>query len=115
MLRVYETRQAPILPSLQTHTDGSPYTVSLTLGSLTGKDLRDLEELGLLPMEALEDAENDKKKIDNAVPFAGSNVLHGAGSEALPWFETMVEVSHYFCQNKELRFALSDMVVTWSP
>jgi hypothetical protein len=60
---------------------------------LTGEDLRDLEDLGLLPKEALEDAENDKEKIDNVVPFAGSNVLNGSGNEGLPWFQTMVEVS----------------------
>jgi hypothetical protein len=51
-----------------------------------------LEELGLLPKEALEDAENDKEKIDNVVPFAGSNTFIGAGNEVLPWFQTMVEV-----------------------
>jgi hypothetical protein len=63
---------------------------------LAGEDLRDLEELGLLPKEALEDAENDKEKIDNVVPFAGSNVLNGVVNEGLPWFQTMVEVSHSF-------------------
>jgi hypothetical protein len=70
-------------------------TVSLTLGSLTSKDLRDLEELGLLPKEALEDAENDKEKIDNVVPVASSSVLNGPGNEGLPWFQTMVEVSQH--------------------
>ena len=60
---------------------------------MTGEDLQDLEELGLLPKEALEDAENGKDKIGNVVPFAGSNVLNGSGSEGLPWFQTMVEVS----------------------
>jgi hypothetical protein len=59
---------------------------------LIGEDLRDLEELGLLPKEALDDAENGKDKIDNVVPFAGVNVLNGSVSEGLPWFQTMVEV-----------------------
>jgi hypothetical protein len=67
--------------------------ISLTLGSLNGSDLRDLEDLGVLPREALEDVENDKEKIGNAVPFAGSNTLNGSGNEGLPWFETMVEGS----------------------
>ena len=66
----------------------------MTLGSLAGEDLRDLEELGLLPKEALEDVENDKEETDNPVPFAGSNVRNGVGNEGLPWFQTMVEVSH---------------------
>jgi len=64
--------------------------ISLTLGSLASSDLRDLEDLGLLPKEALEDAESDKEKIENVV---GSNVLNGDGNEGLPWFETMVEGS----------------------
>lgn len=67
--------------------------ISLTLGSLAGSDLRDLEDLGLLPKEALEDAENDKEKIENAVPYVGTNVLNGHGNEGLPWFETMVKGS----------------------
>jgi len=41
--------------------------ISLTLGSLAGSDLQDLEELGLLPKEATEDAENDKEVIEKAV------------------------------------------------
>jgi hypothetical protein len=67
--------------------------ISLTLGSLNGSDLRDLEDLGILPSEALQDAENDKEKISNVVPFAGSNTLTGPANEGLPWFETMVEGS----------------------
>lgn len=70
--------------------------ICLTLGSLTGQDLRDLEELGLLPKEALDDAQDDKEKIDNVIPFAGSNTLNGAGNEGLPWFQTMVEVCRHF-------------------
>jgi hypothetical protein len=66
--------------------------ISLTLGSLSGDDLRNLEELGLLPKEAMEDAENDKEKIDNAAPLA-SNILSVDGNEGLPWFEAMVEGS----------------------
>ncbi|KUJ13046.1 uncharacterized protein LY89DRAFT_199712 [Mollisia scopiformis] len=61
--------------------------ISLTLGSLAGSDLRDLEDLGLLPKEALDDAENDKEKIENVVPYAGNDI------EGLPWFETMVQGS----------------------
>lgn len=63
--------------------------ISLTLGSLAGSDLQDLEELGLLPKEALEDAENDKEKIEAAAPSPSNR----AGGQGLPWFETMVKGS----------------------
>jgi len=67
--------------------------ICLTLGSLSSDDLRDLEELGLLPAEAVEDAENDKEKIDNVVASAGSSTLSSDTHEGLPWFETLVEGS----------------------
>ncbi|KAE8446680.1 hypothetical protein EG329_011724 [Mollisiaceae sp. DMI_Dod_QoI] len=67
--------------------------ISLTLGSLAGSDLRDLEDLGLLPNEATDEAESDREKVENVVPYAGSNVLNGEVNEGLPWFETMVEGS----------------------
>lgn len=61
--------------------------ISLTLGSLNGSDLRDLEELGLLPKEAVEDAAHDQEKI---APFVGKT---GDEIEGLPWFDTLVEGS----------------------
>jgi len=67
--------------------------ISLTLGSLTSSDLRDLEELGLLPAEALGNAEADKEAMGPVVPYAGSGILSGDGHEGLPWFDTMVEGS----------------------
>ncbi|KAG9234458.1 hypothetical protein BJ875DRAFT_376395 [Amylocarpus encephaloides] len=70
-------------------TDEADY-ISLTLGSLAGSDLRDLEELGLLPREALEEAEFDREKVEKAVPTVTANRDLG---ESLPWFETMVEGS----------------------
>jgi len=60
--------------------------ISLTLGSLAGSDLRDLEDLGLLPKEALDDAEADKQKIEKVGTDAAVN-------EGLPWFENLVEGS----------------------
>lgn len=65
----------------------------MTLGSLSGRDLRDLEELGLLPKEAVEDAENNKERFDSAVVASGTRELRGEGNEGLPWFDTMVEGS----------------------
>ncbi|KAI9051607.1 hypothetical protein LZ554_004651 [Drepanopeziza brunnea f. sp. 'monogermtubi'] len=70
----------------------APY-ISLTLGSLASGDLRDLEDLGLLPAEALEDTEVDQGKIEKAATLAGSSALSGQGNEGLPWFETMVKGS----------------------
>ncbi|TAQ85899.1 hypothetical protein B7494_g5801 [Chlorociboria aeruginascens] len=67
--------------------------IALTLGSLSSSDLRDLEELGLLPTEVVEDAENDKEKMENVVAHARSNVLADPTNEGMPWFETMVEGS----------------------
>lgn len=55
---------------------------------MAGSDLRDLEDLGLLPREALDDAENDREKIKTATKPRCAD-----GEEALPWFETMVEGS----------------------
>lgn len=54
--------------------------ISLTLGSLKGEDLRDLEDLGLLEMD-----EERVEKVEEK-----GNVV---GSEGLPWFETMVQGS----------------------
>ncbi|KAB8297121.1 hypothetical protein EYC80_002506 [Monilinia laxa] len=64
--------------------------ISLTLGSLASSDLRDLEELGLLPKEALEDAHNDKQTIETIIPH---NENDDEGKQGIPWFETMVEGS----------------------
>ncbi|KAG4430365.1 hypothetical protein IFR05_014150 [Cadophora sp. M221] len=63
--------------------------ISLTLGSLAGKDLRDLEDLGVLPREAIEDAESEKVVIEDVARESGSGKAHG--EEGLPWFETMVK------------------------
>ncbi|KAF7897597.1 hypothetical protein EAF00_005825 [Botryotinia globosa] len=64
--------------------------ISLTLGSLASSDLRDLEELGLLPKEALEDAQNDKQTIETVIPHTEND---GRGEQGLPWFETLVKGS----------------------
>lgn len=61
--------------------------ISLTLGSLSGPDLRDLEDLGLLPKEAVEDAENDKEKMESVL------IEGHVEKEGIDWFETMTEGS----------------------
>jgi len=61
--------------------------ISLTLGSLTASDLRDLEELGLLPDGSTADV--DTQTSEAAVP--GTNISE---YEGLPWFETMIEGSN---------------------
>lgn len=65
--------------------------ISLTLGSLAGKDLRDLEDLGVLPREAIEDAEGERAVIGDVAREGGDGA--GGGEEGLPWFETMVKGS----------------------
>jgi len=66
--------------------------ISLTLGSLTGSDLRDLGDLGLLPKEALGDVDTD---VSEAVaPHTEGNVILAEDHQGLPWFETMIEGSN---------------------
>ncbi len=50
--------------------------------------MRDLEELGLLPKEAVEDAEHNNEKIESVI-HAGDN----DATEGLPWFESLVQGS----------------------
>ena len=57
----------------------------MTLCSLGGEELRDLEELGWLPEDVGEGPEGDGKGV-------GVESLVPAG-EGLPWFETMMEGS----------------------
>jgi hypothetical protein len=64
----------------------------VTLGSLASDDLRDLELLGLLPKEALNDAENEKAQI-NSVANVSETALSHYITEDLPWFETLVHGS----------------------
>lgn len=83
---------APFLPfpsTVPVHQANNT-SICVTLCSLTSTDLRDLEERGLLPTEALADAETDKEKI-----AGGNRVLRGEVTEfeTVPWFETMVEGS----------------------
>jgi hypothetical protein len=58
--------------------------ISLTLGSLSGEDLRDLEELGLLP-ESIE----QEIKLGKG---AGKEVSQHE-DQGIPWFETLVSES----------------------
>ncbi len=96
--------------------------ISLTLGSLAGSDLRDLEDSGLLPREALEDADNEKEKIENIVPFAESNILNEQGNEGLPWFETLIQGSRLsnvqrswrHSQSRNGRFKVEWEIVEWT-
>ena len=58
--------------------------ILLTLGSLVGEDLSELEELGLLPAEAVVDAKAEKEMMS-----AGS----AGASSTMPWFETLIKGS----------------------
>ncbi|RAL58548.1 hypothetical protein DID88_003996 [Monilinia fructigena] len=81
---------APLYPTGRKKPAAHAEYISLTLGSLASSDLRDLEELGLLPKEALEDAHNDKQTIETIIPH---NENDDEGKQGIPWFETMVEGS----------------------
>lgn len=73
--------------------------INLTLGSLSTDDLRDLEELGLIPPEVAEDAGKDKEVIETAGMSAAGVLMaedkdeDGLGKQGLDWFEAMVEGS----------------------
>jgi hypothetical protein len=70
--------------------------ISLTLGSLSGNDLRDLDELGLLPKESLEGLEVEERAGEQPPPtktVVGGEAQHGESLEVVPWFETMLQGS----------------------
>ncbi|KAI9746666.1 MAG: hypothetical protein M1818_000380 [Claussenomyces sp. TS43310] len=60
--------------------------IYLTLGSLAGNDLQDLEELGLLPQELAADNDDDVQEASD-VQGAAQSVSLGRG---VPWFESLV-------------------------
>ncbi|KAH8815652.1 hypothetical protein F5884DRAFT_773086 [Xylogone sp. PMI_703] len=68
--------------------------ISLTLGSLTGPDLRDLEDMGVLPKEAF-DSDSDERTGPETVVIGESNQLEPEieEREIVPWFETLVQGS----------------------
>jgi hypothetical protein len=73
---------------------GEAEYISLTLGSLSGNDLRDLDELGLLPKEALgelEDRSNAGAVATTTV--VGEEAHHAEGHQLVPWFESMLQGS----------------------
>jgi hypothetical protein len=66
--------------------------ISLTLGSLNGGDLRDLDVLGLLP----EGEEGAQKEEANVTVIGGGHGGHGGGEVegvVVPWFESMLQGS----------------------
>jgi len=70
-----------------------------------------------LPKEAIEDAENDREKIE-----AMERVQNGRGTEGLPWFETLVEGSRLGRmrkssgkrQSRDGRFQVEWEIVEWN-
>lgn len=60
--------------------------INLTLGSLLREDLRDLEEMGLIPDESSDGAEEAKEEA--ATPARTTDLRQSFG---VPWFDTMVE------------------------
>ena len=67
--------------------------ISLTLGTLSGDKLRDLEDLGLLPREATAEiigADKDHANVKAGDEGRNQEVRRNQG---LPWFDSMVEGS----------------------
>lgn len=62
--------------------------ISFTLGSLASNDLRDLENLGLLPREASDDWDVTDTTVAGLVRSRGEQ-----SQASVPWFESMVEGS----------------------
>jgi hypothetical protein len=71
--------------------------ISLTLGSLVGDDLRDLDELGLLPEGALGELEGpgDKAPMTTTTLPIGAveDQQHAVAHDVVPWFESMLQGS----------------------
>lgn len=70
--------------------------MQVTLGSLASEDLRDLEELGLIPESEEEEDEGDegehqKKKRKTAGGASGEFSVVGRESRGVPWFDSLVE------------------------
>jgi len=65
--------------------------ISLTLGSLSGADLRELDELGILP----EEFSNIRESTEEIVPRQSSVDLLPSITQrqGVPWFETLIEGS----------------------
>jgi hypothetical protein len=69
--------------------------INLTLGSLSGSDLRDLDELGLLPKEALGELEPGGAVEPHSTPtIIGQTAEPEDGHDGVPWFETMIQGSN---------------------
>jgi len=95
--------------------------ISLTLGSLSGNDLRDLEELGLLPKEALGDAEGGTVEPPSS-PTTGALSTTANAHADLPWFDEMIQGSNLGKikrsrgkeQTEDGRFRVEWEIVEWT-
>ena len=84
----------------------------VTVGSLRGSDLRDLEDLGFLPEEGVDEAQG------KGLMTEGSE----EGKVGLPWFETLVEGSRLGRMRKSWgsregrngRFKIEWEIVEWT-
>ncbi|KAH7162471.1 hypothetical protein B0J13DRAFT_615109 [Dactylonectria estremocensis] len=71
------------------HPPSEAEYINLTLGSLLREDLRDLEDMGLIPED-----ENDNGKAEQNSPISGDAADRSAAlrqSFGVPWFDGMVE------------------------
>lgn len=63
--------------------------INLTLGSLLREDLRDLEDMGLIPDEA--DVQGDPDRHPTSVPVTPTRSTALRESFGVPWFDGLVE------------------------
>lgn len=64
--------------------------INLTLGSLLREDIRDLEDIGLIPQDGDEDAPSGSETAPAATPTTRTALQQSFG---VPWFDGLIEGS----------------------
>lgn len=64
--------------------------INLTLGSLLREDIRDLEDIGLIPQDGDEDAPSESEAAPAATPTTRTALQQSFG---VPWFDGLIEGS----------------------
>jgi len=94
--------------------------IHLTLGSLLSQDLRDLEELGLIP--DAEASEPEPEQEDPAPPYTATAEVRAPQAVPASWFDTLVEGtrlvtmrrSHVVRQSKDGHVKVEWEIMEWT-